>query len=1557
MNKWVKRIGIICLLPIIIALILSILLYIPAFQNFAVQKATQIASESTGMKINIERINLSFPIKLNIHGIEVIKDTIPADTLFSLNNLNIAIRPIPLLKKDILVESIGLKDLKINTGDLIDGIEIKGGIGNCIAKADRISLAKEKATFNNLEIADATVTLLLTESTTPEDTTQSAPINWLIDLEKINLKHVALALQMPEDSLRLSGYVTEAGLRNGEVDLGRGCYKADNFKYKGSFLNYDANEQPALNGLDPSHIYLSDIDIILKSLLYSEESIKADINKFIAKERSGIEIKKFKGEFNGDNQGIKLPELVLETAYSEARLKGSIPYSAFSNKPKGKMDVDFHASFGKKDIIALAGNLSEDAIQAYPDTSLRIQAKAKGSLKSLELDKLDAQLPGAFVIRTTGKGESLQSNKKRRGELNLNLFTEDLDFLLGFFEPESRNSIRIPKKMMLTGDVQVQDQFYKGDLEFREGSGKICLNTTYNQIDSTFFGYFEIDSIEPNHFIHNDSLTWLNAFIKAEGKGSNLFDSLTWAKMDGKIKDIQYGKSSISDIALNGTLKKNFIKLNLISNYPLAVMDMTLNANLQKDYINTMLIADMKHIDLAGFHLSNKPFSTSFEIFAEAETDLKDFYKADLTLGNWILASGKHKVDPKPIIMKALAQKDTTYLALNSGDFKLKIESDKGINGLSHQFNLISQEMSRQMKKDSIIRLNELKPHFPNLDMEIKAKKDNPIFHMFNIFGVSFQGLALNANTSPEKGIQMNGSVYRILRDTFLLDTLKMNLWQDSLGIYYEAGVVKKKFKRQSPFTAKLNGKLMTGYTDATLQFKNRYGKTGILLGASLEKKEKSDYVLHFFPENPIFAFDTLQLNKDNYIRLRNEKEIFANFLLKGSSNTFLEIKTDSIDAGFGEVRAALGEVNLKEMSEGFSDYMPSLDGILSLDFQYLPTDTSFTMTAGASIDSLCYEGKRVGDLLMSMVYLPVSEKEHQFDMHLFHDDKEFMNSFVYYQSGLRDSIDGELYITDLPLEMMNPFMPEDMARLNGKMQGELTIDGTSSLPILNGFAYLDSANMFITAANTNIKLDTAKVRVTTDKIIFDQYKLLANGKNPFIIDGYVNFSDPSNMTANLKLNANNMLLLDAKRSKESLIYGKMLVNMNSTIKGPLNSLVMRGNVHLLGGTNVTYILKDSPLTVQDRLSGLVTFTSFEEDTILNRRKKAAALPIGGLDMLMTIHIDQAVQANVDLTPDQSNRINLEGGGDLTFQYTPMGDMVLSGRYTLTDGIIKYSLPLIPSKDFNVENGSYVQWNGDPFDPTMNITATERVRTSVSLGNKSSRMVNFDVGIQLTQQLENLGIKFVLEAPEDANVQEELARMGEEERAKQAVSMLVTGMFLGGGSTTGKANLNMGTALNTFLQNEINNIAGSALKTVDINFGMESYDEDGDGSKRTDYSFRFAKRFYNDRIRIVLGGRISTGDDINRGQAQPFIDNIAVEYRLDASGTRYIKLFHNKDYESLLEGELIETGVGIVLHKKMEHMRELFIFKKNKQNPQPEKEKKKIKEKKKNKKEKKENEN
>jgi hypothetical protein len=193
-----------------------------------------------------------------------------------------------------------------------------------------------------------------------------------------------------------------------------------------------------------------------------------------------------------------------------------------------------------------------------------------------------------------------------------------------------------------------------------------------------------------------------------------------------------------------------------------------------------------------------------------------------------------------------------------------------------------------------------------------------------------------------------------------------------------------------------------------------------------------------------------------------------------------------------------------------------------------------------------------------------------------------------------------------------------------------------------------------------------------------------------------------------------------------------------------------------------------------------------------------------------------------------------------------------------------------------------------------------------------------------------MGLEFTIEAPEDLTIQNQLTAMSLEQRSKVAVAMLATGMYvtddlLSGGTTSG---FKASNALNAFLQSEIQNIAGSALKTIDLTVGMES-GTSTTGTTTTDYSFQFAKRFWNDRISVVIGGKVSTGQDANNS-AESFIDNIAVEYRLDNSSTRYVKVFYDRSTRDPLEGQLVRTGAGLVLRRKTDRLGELFIFKKSK---------------------------
>ena len=95
-------------------------------------------------------------------------------------------------------------------------------------------------------------------------------------------------------------------------------------------------------------------------------------------------------------------------------------------------------------------------------------------------------------------------------------------------------------------------------------------------------------------------------------------------------------------------------------------------------------------------------------------------------------------------------------------------------------------------------------------------------------------------------------------------------------------------------------------------------------------------------------------------------------------------------------------------------------------------------------------------------------------------------------------------------------------------------------------------------------------------------------------------------------------------------------------------------------------------------------------------------------------------------------------------------------------------------------------------------TASSRLRSSVNLDGQS-QMVDFDAGIQVRQELQKMALKFILEAPNNGTVQNQLAAMGEEERSKQAISLLVTGVYLASDGA-GTERMDVGAALSSLLQ-------------------------------------------------------------------------------------------------------------------------------------------------------------
>jgi hypothetical protein len=190
-----------------------------------------------------------------------------------------------------------------------------------------------------------------------------------------------------------------------------------------------------------------------------------------------------------------------------------------------------------------------------------------------------------------------------------------------------------------------------------------------------------------------------------------------------------------------------------------------------------------------------------------------------------------------------------------------------------------------------------------------------------------------------------------------------------------------------------------------------------------------------------------------------------------------------------------------------------------------------------------------------------------------------------------------------------------------------------------------------------------------------------------------------------------------------------------------------------------------------------------------------------------------------------------------------------------------------------------------------------------------------------------MGLNFTISAPENAAVQDHLNTLDEETLNKYAVTMLITGTYIGNSK-----GMTVSNALSTFLDAKINDLAGSAMKNTSINVGINDAQNSETGGTYKNYSFSFKKKFWNDRITIVIGGEVNSGDHPTGNDS--FINNVSLEWKISNSSNRYLRLFYDKNYESLLEGEIIETGVGYIYKRKLDNLNELFIFKKKEERPQ-----------------------
>ncbi len=1479
-----------------------VLLYVPPVQNLIRREVTAYASKATGMQIQVERIDLRFPLNLLVRGVEVIQQP---DTLLSLESLNVRVQAWPLLKGKVEVDEVTLSRVAFNSANLIDGMEIKGVLGRFFLQSHGVDLSNETAVINATELSDTHVQMLMNDTTTtPKDTTASAPVNWKVDLHQLKLKNVSFSMQLPADSMRMAAHIGEATIDDAQADLKNQFYGLKQFLLSGTSASYDTGAAKPVEGFDASHIAVRDVSIGLDSLLYKGRDMKAVIREFTMNERSGLSVTSLTGRAFSNDSIISVPGLKLQTPHSEIDLSAHTYWELVNIPTTGRLSANLNAYIGKEDVMLFTGGLPDSFKEAYPFRPLVIRAGTDGNLKEMQISRFTVDLPGAFSLEGGGILENLADSITRSGTIGLKMKTQNLNFLTGLSGEVPNGTLVIPDSMNLVAQVDIKGPEYKANLHLKEGQGAMNVNAALNTATEVYKADLKIDNLQLHHFLPKDSIYELSLSAAADGCGLDVMSYRSYAKLDLVLDRLHYAQYHLSNVHLTGDLKGALVTANLTSDNELLKMTTDAEYNLAHSYPDGKVTVDVIRLDLHELGLMPEPMKR-----------------------------------PLAFNLSAEARQNRVFTHFISGDMKLNLSARSGVNPLISQSTRFVDVLMKQIDEKELNH-TELRKALPTAVLSFSAGKENPLAYFLATKNISYHEASMKFGTAPDWGINGKAAVHALKVDTLQLDTVFFTVKQDTTLMKLRAGVINGPKNPQFSFSTTLTGEIRDRDAELLVDYKNGKGETGVLLGVNarplFEGQGKGNGIAFtLIPEKPIVAFQQFHFNENhNWIYLHKNMRVYANVDMWDEEGMGFRVHSMQGDTvSLQNIDVEIRRIRLQEITSVLP-YFPEVTGLFSLEAHYIQTEKDLQLSAEASIDELTYERQRIGDIALGATWLPGEQGKQYLNAYLNHDQVEVLvadGKLLPTRTG-KDSLEVNTTLEHFPLRVANAFIPDQMVTLSGDMDGNLNITGSTEQPLINGELVLDSVAVFSSQYGARFVFDNRPVQIKNNRLLFDKFAIYTTSKNPFTIDGYVDFRDMSRPMANLNMLAQNYTLLDAKRTRESLVYGKVFADFRATVKGPLDGLNMRGNVSLLGNTDVSYVLTDSPLTVQDRLGSLVTFTSFSDTTTVVRQE-VPTVSLGGLDMVMMVHIDPSVRVKVDLDASNDNRIELEGGGDLSMKYTPQGDLTLTGRYTLSGGLMKYALPVIAAKEFAIDNGSYVEWTGNPMDPMLNFKATDRIRASVSEGeNGGSRMVNFDVSVVVKNRLDNLSFAFDVSAPEDATVQNELTAMGAEERGKQALYIMVMKTYLGtgpiGGGGGGLGKLNMGSALTSVLSSQINSLMGN-LKNASLSVGVEDHDDSETGSKRTDYSFRYSQRLFNNRFQIVIGGKVSQGENATN-DAESFIDNISLEYRLDRTGTRYIRLFYDKNYESVLEGEITETGVGIVLRKKLDKLSELFIFKKKK---------------------------
>lgn len=1564
---------------VLIVIVLPFSLYIPIVQDLARQTAIEYVNKSTELKININRIRFSFPLKIQVEGLNVAYST--GDTMLAATSANANVAIFPLLHKNITISSFDVRDALYKLGTPDSALFLTARISKINAQNSDIPFSFNRIRLNEAYIDDADINLVINDTVTVADKKPTESTPFIIEATTLNLSNVRYKMSLLPTIDSLGVDIPTAKLQQGKIDLNKQLINADllsadsisasyitpNYIARTSEANEDSssNQKPWLikankikltarnalyatkgikptAGFDPQHIQASNLTMQIDSFYNEGTSICLPISNFSATERCGITLTA-SGVFDMDSTSMSARNFNILTTRSNLYIDATMGTGNI-NLTAIPLSLKANGTLSLLDAQHLAPALSS-FISALPASSgLEIVANAHGSSNSMNIETLHLNLPGYIMLNAHGNIDKPFDYNKMSGLITFNGKWNDLNKLRHtLINAPAASQFNIPSST-INGCISYAPGNIGGDVKMHTSQGLLALDGQWNQNAERYNANLSVNRFPINAFMPSLGIGEVTADALISGKGYNPSKPLTQTKADINLKNLALNGEELNNITIATTVDSCRLAAFVTSENRYLNLDADIDASYNEGAYQWDFSSDIRHINLEALKLSENTLGGTAKLMANGAFNPSTFdILANLNINNLSVDMDSIQINVENLDGYIMSTDSLTQATIKSGDLNAEMTAFSHIKNVIQQANYAWEIAYKQIENRSI-NIDSIQQALPHVTLYCDMGTKNPIAPLLiSQSDITFKRSSLQF--SNDSLISLRADIENLKTKSTKVDYLSLDANQHGKYLIYTAQINNQPGTLDNFANVSLNGFIADDKISAMLKQSNIKNEQGFHIGFNANVSDCT-VTMRLVPYSPIIAYKKWNINKDNSLSYNFITKHFDSNVELMSDSSAVRIftehceLTDSLVASNPQedIILQLNNIRLQDWLS-ISPFAPPVMANLNADMRFRLESDEITGKGVLEARDLYYGGERVGsfDLNLNIANENRTKSLHA-DVDLLIDGHKVITA----TGALNDSTAVNPFLLDFnmihfPLHVLNPFLPKDLAQLKGALNGKMDITGSMSEPIFNGYLNFDSTAVAMKMTGASYQFSDTKIPVDSNIVKFNDYIISGLNKNNLHIDGYVDARKLTNVNFNLDMIGNDIQVVNSNRPRNGAdIYGKAFMDVNATARGNLNFVNINADLNVLPGTNVTYVIPDAESTLSPQTSAaeMVTFVNFADSA-----KMAAVDSLKYTEMAMILNANLTISdgstINVDLSPDGKNKASIQGSGSFDYLLTPMnGDGRLTGRFTINDGFVRYtpslqtgglSMAIMSEKNFKFQEGSYVSFTGDMFNPNINIKATDQLKANVTPEGQNSRLVTFDVEVSLTNTLNNLNVAFNLSTDDDITVQNELASMSPEQRANQAMNMLLYNMYTGLGS---KANANLsGNPLYSFLASQLNTWAASNIKSVDITFGIDQYDTTTDGTKSTttNYSYKVSKTLFNDRFKIIVGGNYSTDADTDENLYQNLINDIAFEYMINRSGTMYVRLFRHIGYESILEGEITQTGVGFVVKRKINSLRDLPV--------------------------------